>query len=73
MNEQLDRIENKLDTLDKKHTEVYHRLVGNDDLKQNGLIDDVDKNTKHRKRSGFIYGIAAGIGFGLKWIWEHIT
>ena len=72
MEEQLTRIENKLDDLNDKHKQVYHRIVGNPDLKQPGLIDDVNKNTNHRKKTGWFITIFTGIGAGIMWLVEWI-
>ena len=69
MQEQLNRIEAKTDA-------VYNRLVGDEELKQPGLIDEVQANTKHRKtqakKVGFLVGVFSAIGTGLGWLGHKI-
>ena len=73
---QLDRIERKVDENTKYGKAMYHRVFGNEEFKQDGLIDDVEKNTKYRKKSGWFITIFTSIGAGLmwfiEWIKEHI-
>jgi len=67
----------QVDEIQKQVNEIHTALIGNDTYEQEGLIHDVQKNTKHRqksaKRMGFITGISAVIGAGIKAIWEWMS
>ena len=72
MQQQLNRIEEKLDASIEHQKATHRRLFGDDKLMQEGLVHEVAKNTKVRKRHAWIVGIATGIGASLAWAWHKL-
>ena len=70
MQEQVNKIEEQVEA-------IHTALVGDPTYKRPGIIDEVRKNTKHRKqsvkRAGFITGTSVSVGAGLKALWEWLT
>lgn len=49
----------------KKHDRLFERVMGNDEMRSSGLIDEVKKNSAYRKaamkRMGYLTGALAGV------------
>jgi t-SNARE complex subunit (syntaxin) len=54
-------MEQQIKDLNDKVDKIYSALVGNDDLKIDGLVDKVDKNTKYIENDKKMKWTAAGI------------
>lgn len=72
MSEQLNRIEEKLDTHIEMQRATHRRLFGDEKLKQEGLVHEVARNTKARKRGAWFVGLATGVGASLAWAWQKV-
>lgn len=73
MQDQLNRIESKVDTQIEHQKAMHRRLFGDEKLKQEGLVDVIERNTKARKQTSWIIGLAAGIGTGFSYLWHKIA
>jgi len=64
MQQQVNNIEEKVDNQGELLNKIYNKIVG--DEFNEGLIDDVKRNSNHRKNAfkvnGFIAGIAIVLG-----------
>ena len=54
-------MEQQIKDLTEKVDKIYSALVGNDDLRVDGLVDKVDKNTKYIENDKKMKWTAAGI------------
>ena len=54
-------MEQQIKDLNDKVDKIYSALVGNDDLKIDGLVDKVDKNTKYIENDKKMKWTAAGL------------
>lgn len=70
MEERLNEVEAKLDSIDDKVSRMYNALVGDDVLKTQGLVSRIErteaavKELKEFKRK-IMYGVAGIVGAGL--------
>lgn len=54
-------MEEQIKELNDKVDKIYSALVGNDDLKIDGLVDKVDKNSKYIENDKKMKWTAAGL------------
>jgi len=74
MQQQVNNIEKKVDEQGELLNKIYSKIVG--DEFNDGMIDDVKKNTAHRnnsiKTSGFIAGVSIVLGSLLGKFWDKV-
>ncbi len=58
-------MEERVQKIERKVDEIHQALIGNDEFKQEGLVDQVHKNTKFRRRSGWFAGLFTTLGAAL--------
>ncbi len=58
-----------MEKIERKVDEIHEVLVGNDEYKKSGLIQQVQQNTKFRRRSGWLAGAIAAISTGIAKLW----